>query len=179
MSRERSVPSPSPSAASHIPSVAASLQGVPQIHMLSPCPCTVPPLHRADLRCENGVWLSKLSHKQALLFQSCSSSSHGLRPPCAGSWVFTLPSRPPISVAATILVLKRRLRGVSAARHPLDSASLVLDKQLKGSLSCPYNTWCASKAHPAAPASFPTPPPDTVMDLDGTGQESLGKNISC
>ena len=169
MSRERSVPSPSPSAANHIPSVAASLQGVPQIHMLSPCPCTVPPLHRADLRCENGVWLSKLSHKQALLFQSCSSSSHGLRPPCAGSWVFTFPSRPPISVAATILVWKRRLEGVSAAGHLLESASLALDGQLK-SLSCPYNTWGASKATPAAPTGFPTPPPDIVMDLDGTGQ---------
>ena len=66
---------------------------------------------------------------------------------------------------------------MSAAGHLLDSASLALDRQLK-SLSCPYNTWGASKAHPAAPASFPTPPPDTVMDLDGAGQESLGKKES-
>ncbi|XP_036916791.1 histone-lysine N-methyltransferase PRDM9-like [Sturnira hondurensis] len=43
--------------------------------------------------------------------------------------------------------------------------SLALNRQLE-SLSCPHDTWYASKAMLAALAGFPTPPHDTVIHLD-------------
>lgn len=58
---------------------------------------------------------------------------------------------------------------MSVAWHLLSFASLVLHRQLK-SLFCPYDTWWASKATAAATASFPTPPYDTLIDLEGAGQ---------